>query len=106
MKCKICGKETNDTICNDNDCWRDHFWQEIIAEKDEHIIIDNNCYAIGDENVGKWEMRGFDGRKFTIKLSDGTIITTTNLWHQGTVPEKFRASLPNNAEFVNENKNG
>lgn len=41
------------------------------------------------------------GRKFHIQMHDGQVIETTELWHQGTIPEHFRERLPDNANFLN-----
>jgi hypothetical protein len=51
---------------------------------------------------------GHGGRVFTIKFFgrgtavDGRdrVVTTNNLWHQGTIPEAFYDLFPVNAEFV------
>ena len=108
MKCKICGKEFNEihflygheNICSD-ECYHINFWNEIVAEKNKHIFIDGECYSIGDEN-SRSPFRGCGGRYFKIKLDNGQIIETTNLWCQGEVPEEYKDTLKNNAEFVYE----
>ncbi len=47
--------------------------------------------------------RGFGGREFRIRFYDGrTDVVTRNLWHQGIIPEHYRALLPDNAEWVTE----
>jgi hypothetical protein len=38
------------------------------------------------------------GAKYTIKKKDGTIIHTTNLWHNGTIPKELYKE--DNAEFI------
>lgn len=65
-------------------------------------VIDGEHYVIApeDENRSFWSARGFGGRKFVIRFFDGREVTTTNLWHQGTIPPKFRDQMPDNAEFV------
>ena len=32
--------------------------------------------------------------------SEGRIVKSTNLWHNGTIPENFRDVLTDNAEFI------
>lgn len=44
--------------------------------------------------------KGFGGRLFRIRFSDGRTIRTDNLWHQGTMPEWVQKQFPDNAEFV------
>ncbi len=43
---------------------------------------------------------GFGGTKFKIKFTDGRVVETNNLWHQGQIPERFWDLLPVNAEFT------
>lgn len=54
-------------------------------------------YVIGDEDSA---LKGFGGSRFEIKYIDGRIAHTTNLWHQGTIPEDFRHLFTNNASSV------
>lgn len=67
------------------------------------IIINGQCYHVGDENTRG--MRGFGGDKFTIEFTRNTArynrgqtITTTNLWHNGRVPSW--CNMTDNARFV------
>lgn len=91
MKCSICGKETNtfmyaNNICS-NDCFSKYFWTKVLDDK--AIIIDGYCYHIGKESNGK---------KYTILFNDGIKMTTSNLWSNGKIPEKFMK--PDNAKFI------
>lgn len=112
MICEICGKEFDvpyysnkyKNICSSK-CFEDKFWQDIIKEKDEHVVIKGECYYFDKSepivDVNKKAFVGFSGRRFKIKMLDtGEIIETNNLWNNGTVAEKFREQLPDNAEFV------
>ena len=85
-------------------CSHCHFWTGIYMTKDnpKRIFANGDAYWIRDEDQGSWSaMRGYGGHKFFIKKyltkNTFTIITTTNLWHNGTVPEHFRSRLPDNA---------
>lgn len=64
--------------------------------------IDGNHYVIGKED-NKAGFRGFAGHKFVIEFisgpHQGKIIETTNLWHQGKIPEEYRELLPDNARW-------
>lgn len=76
------------------------FWNEIVDNKRFHVCISGNCYYIGKENSKDID-RGFGGRQFYIKLfKNGKIISTTNLWHNGVIPESYRLQLPDTGEFV------
>ena len=99
MKCVICGKEiekskyANAVLCS-TECFKRLFWKE--ALDDTALIIDDECYHVEPENESG--TRGFGGREFTIQKNDGEIIKTTNLWHQGEIPDY--AYQPDNAKFI------
>ena len=98
MKCEICGKEIKESsyydgiLCSDSKCFSAWFWKN--ALDDEAIIIDQNCYHAAPSTI----TRGFAGRRFKIRMLGGKIIETTNLWHQGRIPDEFYRS--DNAEFL------
>ena len=106
MQCEIYGKEIvkssymNAVLCSSK-CFERHYWQQIIAEKDKHIIIHGCCYCdCGNiENPGRYDFIGFSGRRFWIRFFDGRTFSTNNLWRQGDIPLEYRAALPDNAEF-------
>lgn len=110
MICEICGKTFDRRIycgeysdCCSGECFRKKFWNNIVEEKDEHIVIDEVCYAIADSPVNGFY--GCGGRKFKIKMLDtGKIVETNNLWCQGDVPDEYKSLLPNTAEFVREKR--
>ena len=84
MNCQVCGKEI-----------KKQFWNEVLDNN--AIIINGNCYHVDNEDSTSC-FRGFGGRPFTIKMNDGKIIHTTNLWHHGTIPKEFYKG--DNAEFI------
>ena len=98
MKCQVCGKEIKKQYtygtCSEK-CFQKQFWNEVLDNN--AIIIDGNCYHVGKKDPTSY-FRGFGGRPFTIKMNDGKIIHTTNLWHQGTIPKEFYKG--DNAEFI------
>ena len=106
MICIICGKEFDGKAyygeysdCCCYKCFTKKFWNNIIAEKDEHIVVDGTCYAIASSPINGF--RGFGGRGFRIKMLDtGKVVTTNNLWCQGKIPEEYRHLLPNTAQFI------
>ena len=106
MKCVICGKEieksqySNAVLCSET-CFYKNFWNEIVAEKEQHIIINGECYRDGGnvDNPNYYDFLGYSGRRFWIRFFDGREITTNNLWYQGKIPDEFLSQLPNTAEF-------
>lgn len=106
MVCEICGKEFDDeryygeySDCCSSECFAKKFWNNIVAEKDKHIIVDGTCYAIAPAPINGFY--GFGGRKFKIKMfGTGEVIETNNLWCQGEIPEEYRHLLPNTAQFI------
>ena len=106
MKCEICGKEIEKSryvgcvICGSK-CFNEYYWRKVVSEKDRYIIIGGKCYCDAGEREQPYDTwcLGHGGRRFWIRFQDGRTITTNNLWCQGDVPEKYRAELPDNAEF-------
>lgn len=83
-----------------DNCFTCNFWAEKIEAVNDprSVRIDGGHYWIGDEDPTN-RFRGFGGRRFNIKFHDGREVQTTNLWHQGQIPEHFRDILPDNAEW-------
>lgn len=107
-KCKICKSsiETNGLIeerserllkvgvCSNCDSWLG-LWH--LNNEEETVRVQGEHYIIGDpQQVNK----GLGGREITIEFSDGRIVKTDNLWHQGRVPSDFKNVLGDNAKFL------
>lgn len=109
VECRLCGKSQEACYCEPTKtnmverslCFTCLFWQGYVKRKDDpsRVRIDGKHYVVAPEHGNEF-FRGFGGSLFRIRLADGTVINTTNLWHQGTIPEHFRSQLQNNAEFV------
>ena len=102
MKCVICGKEiekssySNKVLCSSG-CFHEDFWNECID--DSAIIIKGECYHDGGRKPKNYPgFLGFGGQEFTIKMNDGRIISTNNLWYNGEVPKE--RLVADNAELV------
>jgi hypothetical protein len=103
--CDICGKADSHKnwiggLSRDNICFSCDFWVKCVKEykKGNKIVINRNCYTVDDEN--KKGFKGFDGRKFKIRMLNGSEFETSNLWHNGKVPERFNSYLQDNATFI------
>lgn len=92
-----CGEEMR----RQNICFFCLHWQQLAAKVNDpkSVRVNNNHYQIGN-GTGPSPWRGFGGQTFKIQFFDGRQETTTDLWHQGTIPPIWRDRLPNNAEFV------
>ncbi|MEV8636430.1 hypothetical protein AB0395_32735 [Streptosporangium sp. NPDC051023] len=80
---------------------RDSFWGPGSAvdkaDPERRVVVDGEHYLIGD---GADSFRGFGGRRHDIEFFDGRTVTTRDLWHQGTVPPKWRERYPDNAKWA------
>lgn len=54
--------------------------------------------------TGPSAWRGFGGSKFKVKMNDGRVFETTNLWCQGHITPQWKDKLPDNAEFIYDNQ--
>jgi hypothetical protein len=112
IHCSVCGKneELHWDFATNAECygyrmcficnfWRNHFAYDI----DRSLRIEGNhyidCGSVDD--LSEYRFIGHGGAKFKIKKSDGTIIETNNLWHQGEIPKEWKDKLTDNAEFMN-----
>lgn len=86
-------------------CYTCSFWQDklsaFIAGDRRCVRVSGRHFYIGDESPD-WgnSCKGFGGARFTIRFDDGREVETTNLWHQGEIPENWQGLLPDNAVFV------
>ena len=106
MKCKVCGKEVekfrySNNICSE-ECFHVDFWNRALDDK--AIIINGVCYHDGGRKSPDSAFLGFYGQEFRIKMNDGRIIETNNLWMQGDVPKE--RNVKDNARFLRRDEKG
>ena len=79
-------------------CFTCHHWARLLelADDPKTVRAKGHHYRIGPEGE---PFSGFAGTKFVVKFYDGRVVTTTNLWHQGEIPERFRGRMLDNAVF-------
>jgi len=83
----------------------DAFWEEQLTDRDGALVIGGCHYrAKPDLPDNRRDCAGFGGGLHRIRLADGEVIETRNLWHQGIIPPAFRDRLPDNAEFIVEER--
>lgn len=78
------------------------YWEEVIAEKEYHPIIDGVCYYVDIKHPVELRYtmnNGFGGQWFKLLMNGQTIITN-NLFLNDDVPDEYREQLPDNAEFL------
>lgn len=90
----------------------DVFWrQKVTWLKQGDVIEGKLCVRVGGEHYlilpeTEAALAGFEGRIFVIEFTSGPnagkVVSTTNLWHQGSIPKKFSPELPDNARWVGE----
>jgi hypothetical protein len=109
LDCVECGEKVNpenwcESTASDlrerSECFSCNFWLRYVRRKDEPNVVratDGHHYIIGPEDDRPGCCRGHGGRKFVVRFTDGREVETTNLWHQGEIPERFRGRLPVNA---------
>jgi len=104
--CKFCGEEEHANYCGnkrmvDNQlCFDCNYWDELTAKANESIRVKGTHYMLGPNGDKPHQFNGFGGRKFVIKMKDGKLVETCDLWYQGRIPARFQSQLPDNAEFV------
>ena len=108
--CKRCGKrEKNDwmpkcaeRLGRDQHCFTCDFWQRKLDNIDKANVarIKGQHYTICKEIDAPDDWKGHGGREFRIRFSDGREVITTNLMHQGEIPENWKDDLPDNAVFI------
>jgi len=112
IACQYCGdkavltfnEETIAKLLDQQACHGCGFWLDRAADdqgrnKNYHVITpDWEHYVMIDEEVGM-RFRGFGGRSFTVNWLDPERqpTVTTNLWHQGEIPELHRHRFKINA---------
>ena len=106
--CKVCGETETTKWINAKDlisrgmCHTCEYWQERVEKvgSQTQAIINGIVYHIASEDSTPTRFRGHGGQKFTIKFDDERIVTTTNLWYNGPIPQNFIDKLPDNAVFI------
>ena len=93
IRCIICGEEfskspyANIRVCKNRRCFTEWFWTDTLDE--DAIIVNQNCYHIGNEDAA---FKGFDGKRFKFRMYDGRVIESTNVWHNGKIPDEYYGS--------------
>ena len=114
MNCTNCGKlqesgyksSIGALMISKDLCFHCAFWTERVAldqNNPDAVVAAGKHYIIGPEQPSYQGGRGFGGSHFRIFFQDGRVVDSTNLWMQGTIPESFRALMPDNARLESVN---
>jgi len=106
--CRCCGKtyikNFDPEVYPEGNCFECSFWLERVRWGEENdqtqVIVNGHHYTIGIDDSNDFGPKGFGGRQFVVQFFDGRLISTNNLWTQGTIPNQFREMLPDNAVFL------
>lgn len=93
-------KSAADAMIERGECFECNFWLGKIRDIGDPtwVRVNGRCFRIAEE-AAPGSFRGFGGARYIIRFNDGRLATTTNLWTQGVIPERFRERLPDNAVF-------
>lgn len=106
-RCKECGDPTPSNFMEPSKsqiltrqlCFACNFWTNVIHEDRDGlgIVLDGVHHRDGGRTRRATEANGFGGAEWRLRLANGKLVDTNNLWCQGRVPEHFRDRLPDNA---------
>ena len=114
LTCQWCGEDTilyfadeviaklqRQKACHGCGFWLDRIHDDRTVNSDRYVVTQAfHHYIVADENSGRI-FRGFGGRPWLVEWFDDRDPTyTTDLWHQGEVPEMFRESMTPNARLT------
>lgn len=111
MVCKVCKKNYTDNtygdVCSEK-CETQKIWINYIPEVnnepiDKYFVCDDELLLMIDEKQDTL-IRGTDGKRFYFDIGNGKVLTTTNLWHIGTIPSNLRQYFVKNTKKINKLK--
>lgn len=103
--CKMCGQffathySDNERMIELNICFGCNHW-DLLAERKDRIIANHTCYSNPGRRNPNEGFLGFGGAEWKIRMDDGTLVETNNLWHNGEIPKRFWERMPDNAMIL------
>lgn len=108
--CKLCNKQDNPEnyvvdeirlimetrhVCFNCAFW---LWQKALDDSGQRrfAIANGQHYVLDKENTNAY-FKGSGGHTYVFHFNDGTTVSCSNVWHQGTIPEHLRILFPDNA---------
>lgn len=81
-------------------CFSCSFWTDKIeSPAPNREIINGEHFIFSPDNPNQY-FKGNGGKPFYAIHNDGSIISTNNMWCQGTIPDHFKSKLPDTARFI------
>lgn len=93
----------NESMIARNMCFSCNFWEERLLEygKPNTFVINGIWYTDGGRRPADTkQFLGFGGQEYLIERSDGTVISTNNLWYGGAISKWYTDKFPDNAKFL------
>lgn len=103
-ECLICGskiydigrgyyKTNNGYLCSEKCFYLDYYNRLYEEYKAGKVMVTDTgrIYSIEEEDRSVGGCKGFDGMKFVFRLSDGTLLVSTNVWYNGTIEECIKS---------------
>lgn len=87
-----------DRHVNHNDITEDGF--PIVRDRCAHYVFKPQKDPSRHREWGGGSSLGHGGRQFSVRMADGTVIESNDVWFQGVIPLAYRKWLPDNAETV------
>lgn len=106
--CTICGEhvehtaysgQTGERMRQQHVCFTCDYWQKQI-EDGGGLVIDGMHYRVGGVEPDMLHPHARRPHAQRIRLAGGSVIEADALRCQGLIPDRFRAALPDNAEFI------
>lgn len=99
MKSRLIAKR----VCSTCDHWQELIEKDATVYAQTAVRVGGRHYVMGKNTARDHDrFAGFYGDVWHIRFFDGRTARCNNLWSQGEIPERWRAQLPDNAEFVRE----
>ena len=69
-------------------CFGEQFWAEVYEARERHFVHPDGDVWSFTKGEG-----GFCGRRYNIKLEDGTVLTNMGCWHRGKLPHNLEGHI-------------
>lgn len=80
------------------------FWASQLENRSNAVVVGGVHYRLGSRGGDvRADLRGSGGRTFHLRnLATGEVVTCSDLWYQGAIPDFARSAFPDTHEFTGE----